>query len=281
MSADRTAQDGPRLETKLRGTFGVKRLPFGKDLEFDELYVTDSFERAQDRLRYLVDRRGIGAVFGAPGTGKSTLLRSFVGELGKANYSVCYVSHSTCAILDLFREIARGFAIEPRYRKADVIREVKERIIKLSRGQKMQPVLIVDDAHLLPTHVLDDLRLLTSFDSDSRDELTVVLCGHPQLESNLRLAINEALAQRIVMRIRLHSLTPEEVARYLEFRLELAGRTARLFLPDAAEAIARAARGVPRLVDRLAEHSMLIALRAKKKEIDADVVTDAIDEVDP
>jgi general secretion pathway protein A len=276
MSADRQ-----RIETKLRSTFGMKRLPFSKDLEPDELFVTEFFTQSLDRLRYLVDRRGIGAVFGAPGTGKSTLLRAFLGGLGKAAYSVCYVSHSTCAVLDLFREIARGFAIEPRYRKADVIREIKERVLKLARGQKVQPLLIVDDAHLLPTHVLDDLRLLTNFDADSRDDLTMVLCGHPQLEANLRLAINEALAQRIVLRVRLRSLHPEEVDGYLRFRLELAGRTAKLFLPEASEAIARAARGIPRLVDRLAEHCLLIALRSKQTEIDAEVVTEAIDEVDP
>lgn len=273
--------DRQRLETKLRSTFGMKRIPFSKDLEPDELFVTEFFTQSLDRLRYLVDRRGIGAVFGAPGTGKSTLLRAFLGGLGKAAYSVCYVSHSTCAVLDLFREIARGFAIEPRYRKADVIREIKERVLKLARGQKVQPLLIVDDAHLLPTHVLDDLRLLTNFDADSRDDLTMVLCGHPQLEANLRLAINEALAQRIVLRVRLRSLHPEEVDGYLRFRLELAGRTARLFLPEASEAIARAARGIPRLVDRLAEHCLLIALRSKRTEIDAEVVTEAIDEVDP
>jgi type II secretory pathway predicted ATPase ExeA len=273
--------DRQRLETKLRSTFAVKRIPFSKDLDAEELFLTDFFTQSLDRLRYLVDRRGIGAVFGAPGTGKSTLLRAFLGGLGKAAYSVCYVSHSTCAVLDLFREIARGFAIEPRYRKADVIRDVKERILKLPRGQKVQPVLVVDDAHLLPTQVLDDLRLLTNFDADSRDDLTMVLCGHPQLEANLRLAINEALAQRIVLRVRLRSLHADEVDEYLRFRLELAGRTAKLFLPEASEAIARAARGIPRLVDRLAEHCMLLALRSKRSEIDADVVTEAIDEVDP
>jgi type II secretory pathway predicted ATPase ExeA len=276
MSAERQ-----RLETRLRSAFGLKRIPFSKDLDSDELFLPEHFTQAQDHLRYLVDRRGIGAVFGAPGTGKSTLLRAFLAGLGKAAYSVCYVSHSTCAVLDLFREIARGFAIDPRYRKADVIREVKERILKLSRGQKIQPVLVIDDAHLLPTHVLDDLRLLTSFDADSRDDLTMVLCGHPQLESNLRLAINEALAQRIVLRVRVRSLHHDEVDAYLRYRLELAGRTAKLFLPEATEAIARAARGIPRIVDRLAEHCMLVALRSKRNEIDAEIVTQAIDEVDP
>ena len=59
------AADRPRLETRLRSAFGVKRIPFGKDLEPDELFLTDSFTQSTDRLRYLLDRRGIGAVFGA------------------------------------------------------------------------------------------------------------------------------------------------------------------------------------------------------------------------
>ena len=150
--------DRPRLETKLRSTFGIKRILLRKDLEPDELFVTDFFTQSLDRLRYLVDRRGIGAVFGAPGTGKSTLLRALLAGLGKVAYSVCYVSHSTCAVLDLFREIVRGFAIEPRHSKADVIREVKDRILKLSRGQKIQPILVVDDAHLLHDRSLQRLQ---------------------------------------------------------------------------------------------------------------------------
>ena len=269
------------LETALRGAFGVTRPPFGKGLRPDELFVTSAFDQSLDRLRYLVERRGIGAIFGPPGTGKSTLLGALLDNLGQATHAVCYVSHTTCAVLDLFREIARGFALDPRYRKADVIRELKNRVVKLSRDQKVQPVVVIDDAHLLPTHVLDDLRLLTSFDRDSRDELTMILCGHSQLESNLRLAINEALAQRISMRVRIPALTTDEVGAYIDFRMEAAGRTAKLFLPEAVTAIAQSARGIPRLVDRLAEHCLLIALQGRRKEIVADIVGEAVSEVDP
>jgi len=271
----------PRLETQLRSFFGFKSLPFAKDLEPDRLFHNDAWGRALDRLRYLLDRRGIGTLFGAPGTGKSTLLRAFLNSLGKTAYAVCYIGDTTCAPLDLYRQIARGFQLEPRFRKADVVREIKERIGKLSRVQKLRALLVIDDAHLLPASFLDELRLLTSFEEDSRDELTLLLAGHPQLESNLRLAVHEAFAQRIVQRVRLRSLHPDEVDGYLTFRLELAGRTAKLFCPDAVEAIARAARGVPRLIDRVAEHSLLIALREKKKEIDCDMVTEAVEEVEP
>jgi type II secretory pathway predicted ATPase ExeA len=265
----------------MRSYFGLKTLPFTKDRDPDAIFESPALQGAHDRLRYLVDRRGIGAVFGAPGTGKSTLLRSFLASLGKSAYRVCYLTHTTCAILDLCREIARGFGLEPGYRKADVVRETKERIVKLSRTQKLRPVLVLDEAHLLPTGFLEEIRLLTSFDADGADDLTVVIAGHPQLERNLKLAVNEALAQRIVVRIRLRSLHPQEVQEYLTFRLERAGRTATLFLPDAMEALAKAARGVPRLVDRVAEQSLLLAYRGKRKEIDADLVMDAVEEVDP
>ena len=161
------------------------------------------------------------------------------------------------------------------------MREIKERILKLSRAQKLTAILVIDDAHLLTSRFLDELRLLTSFDGDSRDDLTLILCGQPQLESQLRLAVNEAIAQRIVLKIRLRSLHPEEVEAYVKYRLELAGRTAKLFLPEAIEAVAKGARGIPRLIDRIAEHCLLVALRDKKKEIDAEIATEAIDEVEP
>jgi general secretion pathway protein A len=270
-----------RLETRLRAAFGFKTLPFVKDLEPDRIFRTEPIDEALGRLRYLVDRRGSGAVFGAPGTGKSTLLRTFLHSLGKSTHAVCYLNHTTCASLDLYREIARGFALEPRFRKADVMRELKDRLLKLARVQKLRPVLVLDEAHLLPSRFLDELRLLTSFDQDSRDELTLVLAGHPQLESHLRLAVNEALDQRLILKIRLRSLHPQEVEAYLTFRLERAGRTAKLFLPEAVEALARGSRGIPRRVDSIAEHCLLLALRDRRKEIDADIATAAIDEVEP
>jgi len=268
-----------RLESKLRSFFGLKSLPFTKDLDPERPFRTDTFDTALDRLRYLTDRQGIGAVFGAPGTGKSTLLGYFLSSLGKSTHAVAYVEHTTCAVLDLYREIARGFQIEPRHRKADLLHDLKERILKLSRLQKLRVVLVLDDAHLLPSNFLEELRILASFDADRRDELTVILAGHPQLESNLRLAVNEAFSQRLVLRVRLRSLHPEEVEGYVTLRLRLAGRTAKLFLPEAVEGIARAARGIPRVIDRIAEHSLLLAFKGAKKEIDAEIVTEAFDEV--
>ena len=189
------------------------------------------------------------------------------------------MAHTTCRSFDLFRLVARGFDLEPPGSRAEVGRLLKDRLLKLARQNKIQPLLLIDEAHLLSGSFLEELRILTNFDGDARDELTVVLSGHLQLESTLRLAINEAFAQRVLLRIRLMGLDRDGLERYVLYRLEQAGRTAKLFLPDAMEAIFKASHGVPRVADRIAEHSMLLVCRQNRKEIDADIVTDAIEEV--
>jgi type II secretory pathway predicted ATPase ExeA len=80
--------------------------------------------------------------------------------------------------------------------------------------------------------------------------------------------------------VRLRSLQTEDVRAYIAFRLERAGRTATLFLDDAVEAIAKGSRGIPRLIDRIAEQSLLLALAGKRNDIDAELVAEALDEVD-
>src|SRR2546426_11631823 len=112
-----TIANTQRLESKLRGFFGLKSIPFAKDLEPERPFQTEAFKQGLDRLRYLSDRQGIGAIFAAPGTGKSTLLRSFLSSLGKSTHAVSYVDHTTCATVDLYREIARGFQIRSEERR--------------------------------------------------------------------------------------------------------------------------------------------------------------------
>jgi len=273
--------DRPAIESELRAFFGFHELPFTKSSRASEPFFTDAFNEALERLSYLAERRGIGALIGEPGSGKSTLLHFFLRSFSRATHAICYVEHTRCTSLDLLRAIARGFGITARYRKVDVLADLEERIVRLSREKRIQPILVLDEAHLLAPSALDEIRLLTSFEEDTREDLTLLLSGHPQLISKLTLAVNDALAQRVVLRIKMENLDRQQVERYIEFRLEMAGRTAGLFLPDAIEAIVRASRGIPRVIDGLCELSILHAWKGKRLEIDAELVSVAVDEYRP
>ena len=203
-----------------------------------------------------------------------------MASLNRGSHVVCDLTHTTCGVLDLTRSLARGFGLEPGVRRSDMFEAMKAQIVQLTGSRGFRVVLVVDEGHLLPVGFLDELRILASFDSDGEDRLAIVLAGQLQLEATLRLAVNEAFAQRVIVRQRLEPWKRDEVARYLQFRLARAGRNARLFLPDAVEAIAKAAQGVPRLVDRLAEHSLLLAYEGGRKEIDAALIEAALAEVD-
>ena len=281
-----------RRADRIRSVFGLKKLPFTCDLDGDLSAVPDTaqaggyfvhpaFDEGLKRLRYVADRRGVATLIAHAGAGKSTLIRAFVQSLGKTAFHTAYVPETTCANIDLYRTIARAFQVDPPHRKAELIRRIKDRLLHLSRTRKICPVLVIDEAHLLSRTFFDELRILINFDADSREEMVLLLAGQPQLETSLRLGVNEAFAQRIVVRISLKAFSREEVQNYVQHRLNLAGRSAPLFTPDGIEALFKASQGVPRLIDRVAEISLLLALHQKRKEIDTDIVTNAVQEVEP
>lgn len=268
-----------RTASRLKNAFGLKRLPF--TCEIDGGYFSHpAFDQGLKRLRYVADRRGLAALIAGPGVGKSTLLRAFMDSLGKTAFKIAYVPECSCAVLDLYRAIARAFGIEPGFRKNDVSRQIRERLLALSRTRKVCPVLVLDEAHLLSRAFFDELRILMNFDADGSEEMMLLLSGQPQLEACLRLGVNEALAQRIVLRVRLQGLDRDAVGRYVAHRLEQVGRSAPLFTQDGIEGLFRASRGVIRLVDRVAEVALLLALEERKKEVDAELVAAAVQEVE-
>jgi type II secretory pathway predicted ATPase ExeA len=265
---------------KLKTLFGLNALPFDSDLKAGQYFLYPQFEQALSRLKYVAERHGIATLIAPPGTGKSTLIRAFIDELGKTLFLPAYVPESTCSTTELYKAIALAFDIVPSFFKVLLIRQIKDRLLSLAHSRKITPVLILDEAHLLHRPFFDELRILTNFDADCSNPIMLLLAGQPTLHSSLRLGINESFSQRIIARLKLSSLDRSLSEAYIIHRLKLAGRTAPLFSPDAIEAIYAWSNGVFRLIDRLSETSLLFAFKAKKKDIDLDIVNLAIEDLD-
>ena len=141
------------------------------------------------------------------------------------------------------------------------------------------PVIVVDEAQHLRTEVLEDLRLLTNYAMDAERRLCLALVGLTELRRRLTMSVHESLSQRIVVRYHLGGLAREELPAYLTHRLQLAGCELPLFEPAAIEMLFQATQGLPRKINRTAHYALSAAALAKVRQISAEHVQTALEEV--
>jgi general secretion pathway protein A len=262
-----------------RKHFGLTGHPFGKDLVPEDLFVSAANRELEVRLNHLLDLRGIGLVTGEVGSGKTTLCRKVVSSLHGGLYRVFYVCLSTGNTMDTYKSIAWELGIPIERNRAGLYRCIRVEVTRLCVETKVRPILIVDEAQLLRSDVLENLRLLTNYEMDSQNRLCLVLVGQAELRRRLSMAVHEALSQRIVVRHHLGGLSREELPLYLAHLLRLAGTELSLFEPAAVEALFQATNGLPRKVNLLAHHALTAAALGRAKVVSPEHVQAASPEV--
>ena len=254
--------------------FSLTHFPFERTLHSDELFASSAAREAQARLHHLVELRGIGLVTGEVGSGKTTACRQLAAVLHPGLYRVFYVPLSTGNVMDMYKAIAwqLGLPIERN-------RAIHSEVCRLATECHVHPVLVVDEAQHLRNDVLEDLRLLTNYDMDSQPRLCLLLVGLSELRRRLAMSVHESLAQRVVVRLHLGGLTRDELSAYVEHRLRLAGTSLPLFEPAALQALFQDTQGLPRKVNRLAHYALSAAALARAKQITAEHVQCAEEEL--
>lgn len=165
--------------------------------------------------------------------------------------------------------------------RAGASRAIREEITRLVTEARQQPVLVVDEAHHLRNDVLEDLRLLTNYEMDAENRLCLLLVGLTELRRRLSMTVHESLDQRIVVRHHLPGLARDELPRYLEHRLRLAGTELPVFTKPAVEGLFQATNGMPRKVNRLAHYAMTAAALDSKHQVDDQHLHAALEELRP
>jgi general secretion pathway protein A len=151
--------------------------------------------------------------------------------------------------------------------------------VRLNQNKKQHPLLICDEAQLLPHPALEQLPLLLNFDMDSSRYLTLLLIGQPLLRRTLSLQLHEALRQRVSVHYHLEGVTREELDAYLTHQLKAAGVTQPLFDETARQALYQATRGILRKVNKLAVSALRLAAERKASVVDEALLLDAVGEV--
>lgn len=261
--------------------FALTRLPFETPAHTDELFGFGSHREAEARLNHLIDLRGIGLLTGESGSGKTTVCRHVTDALHPGLFRVCYVALSTGNVLDMYKCIGWQLGLPTERSRATAYRAIQAEINRLVGEAKQQPVLVIDEAHHLRNDVLEDLRLLTNFEMDSAPRLCLVLVGLTELRRRLAMAVHESMQQRLIVQHHLRGLEREELDPYLAHRLRLAGCELPLFDPPAIEALYQSARGLPRLINRIAHYALSAAAVDEARTVHAEHLARAVEDLRP
>lgn len=182
-----------------RQHFGLKFNPFDKEISTDKLFLSCDSKELDSRLKYMLDNRGICLIVGEPGSGKSTGLRKLTETLNRSLYKPCYLALTTLTVKEFYQSIAILLGETPSYKKYTLFQQIQNSIQNLYYELRITPVIIVDEIHMAPMSILDDIRLLFNFKMDSANPFVLILAGQPQIRNKLALNTCYPLRQRISM----------------------------------------------------------------------------------
>jgi type II secretory pathway predicted ATPase ExeA len=256
--------------------FGLRGMPFSKDIVDQDLWVPSSRKSLVDELVEGCHGRGHISLTGEPGVGKTCVLRAARQRLPDSGFRLTYCHNATLGRRDFYRQLCMAIGLHPKATAAAVFFAVSEHIKALDT-EKLHPVFLLDEAHLLNQQVLEHLHILSNYGWDSSPLLSLVLVGLPELEERLRLRKNRSLWSRIHTRLNLGESRPEDTNEYVQHRLSLAGCTRALFDSDALALLHEASGGRLRDIDRIATEALKRTARRKLKHADRQLIAGVLD----
>ena len=251
----------------LNDVYGFTATPFTKAMAADTLYPSRGHQEVQGRLQFALLDQLPALITGDVGTGKSTALRAFAHSLDRDLYHVVYLSNPYLTIPALYQQILIGLQAEPAFGFRRLLPQFHTTVNQLARKGRYV-LLIVDEAHLLPAELFDQLRFLLNQDMDSTSSLTLVLLGQPDLAHKLRFAPYEALYQRIAIRYQLPPFDLEETAGYIKHHLRVAGHPGVVFSDSFISGVYHHTKGVARKINNLCRSALLLGASEQKQILD-------------
>jgi general secretion pathway protein A len=260
--------------------FRLQELPFRLSPDPQFLYLSKHHARAKAYMESTVwFTDGFVVITGEIGSGKTTLIETFIQELDK-DVVVAQINQTQLSPIAFLQSVLVQFGFSPfRMRKAELLATLTQFLVEqYAAGRKL--LLIVDEAQNLSSRVLEEVRLLSGVETTKEKTLRIILAGQPELSAKLNSPELVQLAQRVRLRFHLTPLTGSDVDAYINHRLEVAGSAGRrIFSPEAIALVGRYAGGIPRLINTLCDTSMMSAYALDKDSVDVAEVQSAIDEL--
>ena len=256
--------------------YGLRDSPFAVTPDARYLFPSDPHREALAAITYgIEDRKGFVLVLGEVGTGKTTVVRRILDGLGSHTRAI-YLFNVRVNFEELLRIVVRELGLTcttgDRLEMIDVLNEF---LLQESMAGRTV-VLVLDEAQHLAPEVLEELRMLTNLETAHEKLLQIVLVGQPELGRTLAQPSLRQLRQRIALVAELRPLTLAETRKYVAHRLAIAGAKGRtIFTTGAVRRLHRVSRGIPRIINVVADKALMLGYGARMKRVTARLVREA------
>ena len=249
--------------------YNLKREPFRITPDPDFLYLSPSHKEALAAIAYGVEqRKGIIAVTGEVGTGKTTILRYYLDKADPDRLKAAYVFNPNVSFPALLQTIFRELGIPFESGEAGGMVDRFHRYLIEEYEKDHTVVLFIDEAQNVPGETLENLRMLSNLESSEDKLLQIVLCGQTELESLLDRNELRQLKSRIAVRATISPLNRKDSLAYIRHRLSMSTRKeSDIFTKAALKRIVRKAKGNPRSINILCDNALITGYGYDEKSV--------------
>lgn len=261
--------------------FGFNEKPFTLTPNPRFIYLSKNHKEAFAHLLYGINNHyGFVELTGEVGTGKTTILRTLLGQLGDSQYRYALIFNPCLSGVELLRSINHEFGLKADSSYANELLSDLNRFLMEENSKGITVILVIDEAQNLQADVLEQLRLISNLETENDKLIQIILSGQPELEELLSRPELRQLSQRIAVRYKLKSMSLQETRTYIRHRMEVAGETGGVsFSNSALRLIYMYTSGIPRMINILCDRSLLVAYGDEKRCVTPSIVTNAIREI--
>ncbi len=259
--------------------FALSEAPFSKEIQDGDLWLPPSKQEIVEEVCDAVQEHAQVMLVGEPGAGKTCVLRAVRHRLPQAGFRLTYCHNATLGRRDFYRQLCHALGLTPAATAAAVFYAVSAHVEYLGR-ERIHPVFLLDEAHLLHQDTLDHLHILLNYEWDSRALLSLILVGLSDLQDRLELRKNRSLFSRIERRLSIGPMVLDDTGEYVRMRMARAGVDREIFTADALTLLHEAAGSSLREIDRIATATLREAARRKKKLVERDVMAKIVGELE-